>query len=319
MERIGFNYNLLLEYLSYKKYGTWQDFKKYVENLSFDNISDTELKYRKIELCRMLSSLGHVEFMFGEKSYYSICPPAIALFNNAFSGVLCGYRTPEFLESLKMKCKEFNVDFTEKEMRNSPKVIIIDFKNQDTLNKFTSKYDQNFISISPNFSLTLMSRIPSINDIVDNLQPIKFDRDEYDVKIFNRNYRNDSFSFVNARGIGECDWSVYEVPYLSHKEYILYGNDNKYYKTDKSIALCKYFSENYNKVCYYSYNNKALILKNSRYSNYIPELIDRALTLSSGLNRITGNNNVVYCNISPELADITSEKMGLCMREKNEK
>ena len=24
-----FNYNLLLEYLSYKKYGKWEDFKKY--------------------------------------------------------------------------------------------------------------------------------------------------------------------------------------------------------------------------------------------------------------------------------------------------
>ena len=41
----------------------WEDFKKYIHNLSYDNIA---LKASNIR--RMFSSLGHVEFIFNEKN-----------------------------------------------------------------------------------------------------------------------------------------------------------------------------------------------------------------------------------------------------------
>ena len=86
MEIDSINYDILLTYLSYKKHGTWSDFKKYIQSLLYSKVDKNILKNIINETCRMLSSLGHVEFLFGNKSYYSIAPQAIAMFNNSYNG-----------------------------------------------------------------------------------------------------------------------------------------------------------------------------------------------------------------------------------------
>ena len=92
----------------------------------------------------------------------------------------------------------------------------------------------------------------------------------------------------------------------------------KYYKVDKNTALCTYFNKNYNKVIHYSHSNNSLVFKHSKYSNYIPELFDRALTLSTGMNRRCEGGIIIYDNISIELANLVSKKLGLDIKEHHE-
>ncbi len=292
-----FDYDILLEYLSWKKSGTWEQFKKYVFNLDYDDIEET---YFPQELMRTFSRLGHIEFKFKDKAEFSICPPAISLFENGYKGVLCGYRTKEQLELLKIYCERNNLNFYELDNYKAPKNIIIDFKNEKNIAIFEEKSAFN-IKIVKNFSENILTLIPSIDEYVKNLSP-------YDGKPARERYDLNSFKCIKIKD-----------SYAKPQENILYSNDGyikKYYLTrnnnwleiDKDYGIFYILKQEKFLKNYINFNNNKINLKKNIQ---FPELIDRTLTLQSGLNPKIENDWRIYDKIDLKFAKKIFLKLSL--------
>lgn len=265
-----FDYDILLEYLSWKKIGNWEQFKKYVSNLDYE---DSFESYFSTELARTFSRLGHIEFKFKDKRKFSICPAAISLFGNSYKGVLCGYRTKEQLEILKFYCEQNNLNFDEIDNYKAPTTIIIDFKNEQNLLTFEEKFALG-IKIVKNFSQNLLDLIPSINEYVKSLSPHDGEpaRERYDLNSFNHIKIKDSYTKPQENILYSNDGYI--------KKYYLYKN-NIWFEIDKSYAIFYILKQEKNLQKYIDFkDNKINLIKYIQF----PELIDRALTLQSGLN-----------------------------------
>lgn len=296
-----YNYDILLEYLSRKKSGSWQEFKTIVQNLNYYNSSEISNN----EIRRMLSSLGHIEFLFNDnEQVYSITPPGIALFNNSFRGILCGYRTRELLEILKEECKKYSLFIEEIAQYSAPKAIFINFKNQQNLNCFLEKTSLN-LYVTKSFSYRLLKHLPTIETVLNNIQENTFNLEINAPNVFL--YDIFQKKKIPAKNRGIKDYNLYERQFYNKYEYFIFLNDN-FYKIDKNYGEC---------ITYSQLNKKYLKYKNNKLEVSVvnlPELIDRALTLSSGLNRTNCQySKYIYDNISLDFAKLVSEKTGLLL------
>ena len=297
---MGFNYNLLLEYLSYKKKGKWIDFKKYVNNLNYDDAS--EIKPGNIR--RTLSALGHVEFDFsGEICEYIVAPPVISLLPNSHRGVLCGYRTEAFLKELEDNCKRLGIKFVREENFEAPDVIFINFYTRDLLENIINSKSLN-ISIVENFSLKILKLFPEFVEIINKSSYV-----DYEVKPVGKyEIYSKPAHFIKCSLFAYKENCVYETITFGRKKYYMYDvNVDAFKEVDKYIGIInQYANSSFCKLLIHK-NNKLYIKK----LGGLPELIDRALTLASGYNREFENQCLVYDNINLELVELLSRKSGL--------
>lgn len=295
---MDFNYDILLEYLSYKQTGSWNEFKKTIQNLNYTE----SLQIDRNKIRRMFSSLGHIEFMFeNNNGIYSVCPSCISIFKNTYKGVLCGARTTEMLEKLQAECELFHLLYEEIPQTDAPKAIFIDFKNNENLENFIKNSQLNLF-ITKNFSERLLQSLPTLYDIFEQnkTEPVELNLKSKNMYMYETML---DAKLLLAAPRGYRDFYVYENRLPFKKEYFL-AYEDKFYKIDRNYGLCISFAK---------YNKKILHLKNNNLLTpiWVPELIDRALTLASGFNReITSNGKkVIYANIDVDLANLTSQKM----------
>ena len=312
------DYDILLEYLSYKKQGKWSDFKRYVKDLiydDFDVIKRDEINYFIGHVRRTLSALGHIEFIFSDKSEYIVAPPVISILPNSTKGVLCGYRTKEFLDKIKNKCRQLGFGYTEEDNYRAPKAIFIDFKSKENMNlcQQDSSLLNNDIKIVTDFTKKLLTVYPYIEEIIAKAPHVE--------NLGECNVYNEVFhKFVSEAPKDNC---ACEKQYFGHNKYFVYRDVlNSYNEVEKHVAICNQYRHYCDKVIFELNEN---ILK-VNYINGLPELIDRALTLSSGKNRMRrkrAENRIakiysfIYDNISEETASLLSKKTGLKLEVKN--
>lgn len=92
--------NKLLHWLSHLGEGTWDSFRKAVEELS---VPDSSASGRDVavQMRFRLSELGDIDFFPEKRRRWEIVPPSLAAFpEQQGEAVLCGGRTPAFLASL---------------------------------------------------------------------------------------------------------------------------------------------------------------------------------------------------------------------------
>lgn len=303
---MDYNYDILLEYLSRTHCGKWQDFKDIVQNLNYAD----SLNINANEIRRMLSSLGHVEFLFNDsEQIYSVAPAGIVLLDNTFKGVLCGYRTEELLETLKNECRKYVLTYEEKIQNTAPKAVYINFKNRKNIDYFLEQTSLD-LYITKNFTTRLLKSLPSIANVLNDTiscENVKLDINAPNVYLYD-GFHNKP---ILAKGRGVTDFYLYERRFYNKRDYFLSYNNN-FYKIDKHYGLCIVCSKLNKKFLQY-HNNKLYIS-----SVGVPELIDRALTLSSGLNRTTSQfNQYTYDKIHSNIAKLVSQKTGLQMEINN--
>ena len=298
---MDFNYDILLEYLSYKKNGRWQEFKSIIHNLNYSN--STEINHNKIR--RMLSSLGHVEFLFDDKEHsYVVAPSGICLLNNSFIGVLCGYRTKDFLYELEKELRTFNIEYEEQKQISAPTAIFINFKNYDKIDDFAQNNTLG-LYITKNFTNKLLKNLPSTNQILMCAMQNKISLDLNASNV----YYLDSYikKMIPAKGRGIGHLKLFEQRYYDRNKYYI-SYEGECYQIDKNYAYCLIYANSNKK--YLKYKNNKLYVKKIK----MPELIDRALTLSSGLNKEYLNyDNYFYDNINLDTARMVAQKTGLSL------
>ena len=294
------DYDVLLEYLSYKDCGKYIDFKNYVKNLIYDEEDVISFSYIISQVRRTLSALGHVEFLFnGDKQIFKAAPPVISILPNDTKGVLCGYRTQEFLKELKKYCNDKGLNYSEEKNYKAPQVIFIDFKSQNNINDI--KLSETDVKVVTDFSKKLLYVYPTINDVVVNIMKKSVPLDDVGSVKYYDEYNNKFEGFCK-------DYCVCETTNCGLPKYYIYRNEinEEYFEVDKYTAIINQ---------YRIYRQKIFKLKDNKLKVYyiegLPDLIDRALTLASGINRKKENNSIIYDNINEELMVLLCEKTGL--------
>ncbi len=299
---MNYDYNILLEYISAKGSGKWQEFKTIVQNLNYDDSSEISNN----EIRRMLSSLGHVEFLFkDDEQIYSVAPSGIALINNSFKGVLCGFRTARLVENLKKECEQNDIFVKVKAQENAPDAIFIYFGNEEKLNSFLEKSSLN-LYVTKNFSYRLLKSLPDIDTILNDIKKEKFSVDITALNVFSYDVFQGKKRLVKNRITK--DYNLYQRQFFNKSEHFLFLGDD-FYKIDKNYGECITYSKSALKLLKYQNDKLQVNIVN------LPELIDRALTLSSGLNRKSSYPyaKYIYDNISLDIAKLVSEKTGLLL------
>ena len=296
-----FDYDLLLEYLSYKNCGKYIHFKNYIKNLTYDEKDVKDISFSQIR--RTLSALGHVEFLFdGNKQIFKVAPRVISILPNSTKGVLCGYRTHDFLENLHKRCKDLDLEYIEEDNHKAPKAIFIDFKKKENI-----KFCQDNISllgddikIITDFSKKLLSSYPNIDNLIEHAP--NYD-DIGNVEVYSTNKHD----FCN---MAKKDFYVCKN---SEKYYVFrFDAEKPYYEVDKYTAILKQYQKYKNEILELEENQLKI-----KYIQSLPDLIDRALTLASGKNRKKDGNSIVYDNISKDIVVLLCEKTGLNLEVKN--
>lgn len=314
----NFNYDLLLEYLSYKDCGKYIDFKKYIKDIIYEEQDAEDIRKLISQIRRTLSALGHVEFFFdGNNSIYKVAQRVISILPNSTKGVLCGYRTNDFLDKVKNKCQQLGFGYTEEDNYSAPKAIFIDFKEKENIEicQMDNSILGSDIKIVTDFSKKLLSVYPKLDDIINNAPSFE---DIGQTQVYSTTKHN----FCDK---SKEDYSVCKQSHYGYDKYFIYrSNNSKYYEVDVYTAILKQYKESKGNVFVVDGNNLHI-----KYIDGLPELIDRALTLASGKNRQKGYMvgyksykkedktytksiySKVYDNINEELVDLLKVKTGL--------
>lgn len=285
------DYNILLEYISYLKSGTIEQFKHYIDNLDYkDKLQEIKDHNPYTSIITMFSRLGHIEFDYTNRKF-SVCPATLVVLSDKKQGVLSGYRTKKFVKDLDGL---FQIEVLPNNY--APNIIKIYFGDIDDFKNSFPK-----IKISEDFSDNLLNIVPTVKDIKANLQ--EFQRVPIFGQSFVKYYNSKSFKFEFIKNDYIKD-GLYEIDNSWYKDYYLRKN-NKWYQID----MC------YGKFLIHSYENK----KTLRYSNgalYLnshlrfPELIDRALTMYSGKNPSWEKSELKYDIINKNIANNVAKLLG---------
>lgn len=294
------NYDILLEYLSFIKAGSLSQLKNYINNLDYnDELQQYKEELREIDyafnphaiIFNMLSRLGHVEFDYN-KAKFAVCPATLVINHHSKWGILSGCRTRHFEKDAEKFVKLIK-------NKNAPTCIQVEFKN---LENFKIKFPH--IRISNNFSNNLLQIVPTVNDYETKLQ-------EVENPLINKNF----VSFYNAKKYTFdalkdqiLKSGLYEINYNDYNKVYYLFNDNKWYKIDKNYG--KFLIHKYeNDKNILVYDNKQQILYLNKYTRF-PELIDRALTMCSGINPSLVDKGYEYVNIDITTAKLVAKILG---------
>lgn len=292
------DFDTLLEYFSCIKTGSWNSFKQSINNINYNEI---ELNHSRIK--QMYSRLGHIEFIFDDKSYFCVAKPALAVIPNTNKAVLCGARTRKFLSLLKNACNINNIELTEYPNNNAPAVILLTFNNDAQKRKIN-----DFVPVINNFSKKVLSLLPSLDSYIENLADIDFFQPEnYGLQVYNANKK--IFTSCNSFSDG-----LYRMQSFTKDRYFLYLK-NAWKEIDRTYGILKALQIASCKNIFLYKNNAFCV--NNRVQ--IPELADRALTMFSGYNPEIENHYRIYSNVSFEAASLLSRKLGQKLECVNEK
>ncbi len=273
------DFDILLEYLSYLKAGTLSQFNKYIDNLDYNDEIEI-FEYSIIR--RIFSRLSHIEFDYTNR-IFSVCPPTILINKNI--GILSGYRTKGLLSNIKDKYKIEIID-----NYNAPKLIKVEIND---IEKFQNEFPN--IRISKDFSQSVLDIIPNITQIEKNLPPT-----EYPLMITQPNinfYNTKSCRFEQIKFNSPLN-GLYRALFPGNNEYYFF-KDNNWYEISKDygIFMAHKYAQTKNLIQYDNNSFKILL-----YIQF-PELIDRALTMLSGMNPHIKNNYTIYENIDYKIAE----------------
>ena len=138
-------------------------------------------------VARHLSLLGHVEFDFEGDFRWAVCSPVIAWLpredRDELSGILCGCRTPAFIESLQHYAVAFGCTVEIQPQTEGPDVVRIIVPSTDVGEQLVTKLN---ISSQMDAAHRIISILPDINSYFalaqEQPEPIGYPTECYDAQ-----------------------------------------------------------------------------------------------------------------------------------------
>lgn len=306
MEKDEMNANDLLIWLSAKGSGNWSRFRTAVDDLSLPNdpIGDDEdlnenapvggglsVQHR---LRLNLERLGHTEFFRKDfQNGWRVVPPTLACLrkNSEAVGTLCGARTGQLLEHVGNTDSTFQTTFSIQQECPDRIQIIANYESQ--LQKFADSVGLYF---QPNAVRMLLAAVPPVdNPQLRTPTELPFGTD-WDVNRFSSR----KLKWVSASS-GEAASAFFGLfkfylRFQNHYYLCLSGNA---YKVPVQVGKYIVLRQKRRHVISYDEDKQTLSMP---VSCRPPPLIDRALTLCSGLIPDVENGRLEYSNINKTTA-----------------
>lgn len=186
MNNIDFKYshqtfpgNILLEWMTQKRYGTINEFREGLSNILYNNVNlenvkDSEIYDLSNYLLNDLSSLLHIEY--NEKNWY-VAPPSLNLFDGlSKKAFISGARSPEIYSLLEKSkniesfyfvdnSRTFPTGFNTEYLRSNfiPPSIIISYED-NKLSKIAEEFSLNIVDTK---AIDFLRSLPSISNLVE--------------------------------------------------------------------------------------------------------------------------------------------------------
>jgi hypothetical protein len=280
------NDNLLLNYLTELGHGAWSHFRQALENLA----DDEDDLYRTVK-ARQLSMLGHIEFAFDGDLRWAVCEPTIAwlAYNDRISGVLCGARSPQLLNTLQRQCEALNGRYEQMPQDEGPDVVLVTVPSSDVGELLAQQVG---VKSQPDAAARLVEIVPDIQAYLDICSqapmPQGFQAERFDAQrlIWTETAKTDQPG-------------LYRFTHY-HREYRL-KIGGAVFKTPLYIGIFAWLRHENRRAFVYDADKQAL---RGTASATLPPLLARAAVLCSGyLPRFeTRERAHIYQNIPPAIA-----------------
>ncbi len=300
------NANNLLAWLSAKGSGTWSRYRAAVDELQVSNhvngededlqedVPDSSSLPVHHRLRLNLERLGHTEFFRKDfNNGWRVVPPVLVCASNQSEavGILCGARTDQLLGRIGDSSSDLRI--TETSQKECPDRISIIADDQQQLLSVAESVGLHF---QPEASRTLLAAVPAIDDLqLRTPAELPFGAD-WEVKRFSPKTLGWTSATADEARSASFGLFRFQLPFrpqyylrLRRKEYTIPVQVGKY------IVLRKHRC----RVLSYDADKQTLLVP---VSCRPPLLIDRALTLCSGLIPRVEKGHLKYWNISKEFA-----------------
>lgn len=304
------NPNLLLMWLSAKASGSWVRYRAALDELLLSSNSDisedsddTRIERQRFPIYHRirqnLERLGHAEFFRRDfPSGWRIVPPILASGSNEYQSIaiLCGARTDQIMNRISAFPGDISIEVTAQP--ECPDRIQITARSLSQLQQLANQAD---LSFQPDTPRMLMAAIPPIDDFqLRKPAELPFGP-EWDVSRFS----SQTLGWIPATAANARKSSFglfrFNTPFQPQYYLKLKGQAFRL-----PVQVGKYIVIRKARRSVLSYNNDSKTLC-MPLTCRPPLLIDRALTLCSGLIPDLDAGSLKYSNIDKEIAHLTFE------------
>lgn len=304
------NVNDLLTWLSARGAGTWSRYRAAVDELQLadhensseedlaENVPDGKSLPLHLRLRLNLERLGHAEFFRKDfPSGWRVVPPTLACndHDGGVVGILCGARSDELMARIRAAARIDRLEI--REQLECPDRVLIGSNNHSRMKDLAQRVG---IRLQWDAAQALLASLPAVDDWqMRRRAELPFGSD-WEVDRFSTStlgWRDASADEARAASLGLYRFRTRRMP-----EYYLMMKGNSY---RVSVQVGKYMMLNSKRRRHLVSYMAASKILSMPISCRPPPLIDRALTLSSGLIPGIENGQLRYQGVSPEVA-ITS-------------
>lgn len=297
--------NELLLWLSARREGSWQQFRQAVEQLHSSDgeaSSETDGEFPLHQQLRLdFERLAHVEFFAADcEDGWRIAPPTLATHSvsGGVRGVLCGARSPALRERMTRGSEKFNVQVSGS--LEVPDVIRMVGEDMSALAGFAAQTDVRFQHDAP---LAILSHLPPCDPPSRMRNPSEFPQGS-DWTIHEFDTAKLAWRKIERHEAEAAHFGV--LRFLIHFQRPRYFLRWKGGISEMPRAVGLYALLRRHRRDVLRYNRDAAALSVPAICRP-PRLLERALVLCSGLPPVYANGQLVYSEVSPEIARFAAE------------
>jgi hypothetical protein len=279
------NCDLLLYWMSQVGEGSWSGFRKAILELASDSLDQAGLARR---LRVAFSDLGHADFFIDGTQRWRVLPSMlVGLGAEEPAAVLCGARSPELVESLKVAAEASGCQFLTTDMEESASRISVRGCESD----IGRVADRIHVSFVPSASNGLLNAIESIASQIENAphvqRPEKWDEESFDLS---------TRSWVKGlQPHAACKFT----PLYGSSKFLLHRRRERFLDLTKRDAV--YASAMVQGVKLLGYNEEGGVLT-APIGAPLPEKLARAACLCSGMKAVIEAESFTYCGVPLDIA-----------------
>jgi hypothetical protein len=290
------NANDILLWMSVRRMGSWSSYKNTLEEMATltdeydEEPIDSELPfYQRLRL--NFERLAHVEFNRQEfPNGWRVVPPTIATIRETTTGILCGARTDQLLARIEESCSCVRVT----SQKECPDRIVLEDRD---LIRIAS---DNGLGIQHDATESLLAALPPIDDRmmrVTSELPFGNDASVHCFLTSSLEWTSSSPNEARKAPFGLFRW---QLPYERH--YYLKSRRQAY---RVPVQVGKYLALRLDRRRVINFDSSRQVLT-VPVTCRPPALIDRALTLRTGLLPDVEQGKLVYRNITVSIASTTA-------------
>ncbi|MGM0751772.1 MAG: hypothetical protein ACQET6_07540 [Bacillota bacterium] len=296
---------LLLEYMTIKKEGSWQDFLKAIQYLYEDEINSGENKSLiAFSIRRNLVKLGMVEFFkepYQSKFFWKVNPTSVALIpSSTILMTITGGRTRRSLKELNNSLPdEIKLICSVPTDKYEPTPFYLESELEEVVQEYLNKNEISYNWGEDYFSYHLLRILPTLNELVYSVDSVPSDSiPPSDIKEY---WDPNKHCWSDKRGI------LQRIHFndFSRNTYLFDQNPEQTRPIDKEIG--KIFAAQRARSAIFLYSPYQLFV---RREYHLPDLYERCITSCSGKSPIEQDNFRLYENVPFEIAISLSVKLG---------